>query len=159
MKIRVGQGIDIHRFAKGRKLVLGGVNIPNEYGLEGHSDADVLLHALTDAILGACGKGDIGSFFPNNDPRWKDAASSIFLSHAMDEARSSGYAVENVDITVLAEAPKILPHIPVMKKNICTVLNIDPSACGIKATTAEGLGFIGRREGIYASAVVLLVER
>lgn len=156
MEFRVGQGIDIHKFARGRPLVLGGVTIPFEFGLEGHSDADVLLHSMTDALLGAAGKGDIGTYFPNTDPQWKGADSLKLLSSAYKEVVRDGWQIENVDVTVLAEAPKLVPHIPAMKSKIGEVLGLSADRIGIKATTTETLGFTGRREGIVASCVALL---
>jgi 2-C-methyl-D-erythritol 2,4-cyclodiphosphate synthase len=157
-ELRIGQGYDVHRLVPGRRLVLGGVEIAWERGLEGHSDADVALHALGDAILGACGLGDLGEHFPPEDPRWKDAASLDLLRRIVDMAQAAGFRVVNCDVTVLAEAPKIRPHRQAMRQRIAAVLGIAGSAVGIKATTHEGLGTIGRREGIAALAVAL-VER
>lgn len=156
MKIRVGQGIDVHEFVAGRKLILGGVEIPYEKGLLGHSDADALLHAITDAILGAAGKGDIGQHFPNTDIKWKDSNSIQLLQIIWDQLKIEGWKVLNVDATVLLEAPKLVPHIPKMKENISSVLGISVDDIGIKATTTEKLGFVGRKEGIMAQAVALL---
>lgn len=150
--IRVGQGIDIHPFAAGDGVTLCGVGIPHAQSLKGHSDADVALHALTDAILGAIGEGDIGIHFPPSDPQWKGAASSIFLSRAMELLRAKGGLVGNIDLTLLAEAPKIAPHVTAMKSFLAPLLGIDPSRIAIKATTAERLGAIGRKEGIIAFA-------
>jgi 2-C-methyl-D-erythritol 2,4-cyclodiphosphate synthase len=155
---RIGQGIDVHRFAAGRPLVLGGVTIPSDRGLEGHSDADVILHALMDALLGAAGKPDIGAKFPNTDAKWKGARSLDLLAAVHEEIARDGWAVVNADIAVLAEAPKLAPFIPDMKKLIAAALKIDYGAIGIKATTNEGLGYVGRGEGIFASAVVLLAR-
>ena len=151
--IHVGIGYDVHALVEGRKLILGGVEIPHPKGLEGHSDADVLMHAICDAILGALGEADIGHYFPNTDPRWKGARSRIFLNEA---ARLAGFRdgkIINVDVTVIAEAPKIFPHIHEMKINIAEALELNIQQVGIKATTNERLGFLGREEGIAAMAV------
>jgi 2-C-methyl-D-erythritol 2,4-cyclodiphosphate synthase len=151
--IHVGIGYDVHALVEGRKLILGGVEIPHPKGLEGHSDADVLMHAICDAILGALGEADIGHFFPNTDPRWKGARSRIFLNEA---ARLAGFRdgkIINVDATVIAEAPKIFPHIHEMKINVAEALGLNIQQVGIKATTNERLGFLGREEGIAAMAV------
>jgi 2-C-methyl-D-erythritol 2,4-cyclodiphosphate synthase len=159
MSFRVGIGFDVHAFEEGRPLFLGGVQIPHTRGLAGHSDADALLHAISDAIFGALGQPDIGQHFPNTDPRWKDCPSRVFLAEAVRIAREAGYVVVNLDSTLLAEEPKMAPHIPAMRDLIAKELGIEPQQVGIKATTMEGLGFIGRREGIAAMAVVLLGER
>jgi 2-C-methyl-D-erythritol 2,4-cyclodiphosphate synthase len=153
---RIGQGFDVHRFAEGRALMLGGVRIEHPRGLEGHSDADVVLHAVCDAILGALAEGDIGRHFPDTDARWKNCASQVFVEACRDLARSRGYVVSNVDITVLAERPKIAPHAPQMRGRIAAMLGIGEDCVSIKATTTEGLGFTGREEGIAALAVALL---
>ena len=158
MKIRIGQGIDVHQFAAGRNLVLGGVTIPHTRGLLGHSDADVVLHAITDALLGAAGKPDIGQRFKNSDQRWAGAASSLFVRDVMTELTAEGWAVSNVDCSILCEAPKIGPHVAAMKRIIAGLLEIAESDVGIKATTTEQLGFVGREEGIAAFAVVLLTR-
>lgn len=149
----VGIGYDVHPLAAGRKLVLGGVEIPHEKGLEGHSDADVLMHAICDAVLGAIGEGDIGHFFPNTDPRWKDAPSKTFLEEAGRQVAGRDGAVVNIDATLIAEQPRIVPHVPAMKSNIALALGISTRRVGIKATTNEGMGFVGRQEGIAAMAV------
>ena len=151
--IHVGIGYDVHAFAAGRKLILGGVEIPHAKGLEGHSDADVLMHAICDAILGALGEADIGHFFPNTDPRWHGAPSRVFLHEAARLTAARGGKLVNVDATVIAEAPKIFPHVAEMKANIVAALELNQQRVGIKATTNEGLGFIGREEGIAAMAV------
>jgi 2-C-methyl-D-erythritol 2,4-cyclodiphosphate synthase len=151
--VHVGIGYDVHAFASGRKLVLGGVEIPHARGLEGHSDADVLLHAICDAILGAIGEVDIGHFFPNSDPRWKGAPSRVFLEEAARQVSSRNGCIVNIDATVLAEAPKLFPHIPAMKRGIANALGVSESQVGVKATTNERLGFVGREEGIAAMAV------
>ena len=151
--IHVGIGYDLHALAAGRKLVLGGVEIPHTKGLDGHSDADALMHAVCDAILGALGEGDIGHYFPNTDPRWRGAASRVFLEEAARQVAKRSGRIVNVDATVLAQQPKIAPHIPAMKANVAAALGIEPQKVGIKATTNEGLGFVGREEGIAALAV------
>lgn len=149
----VGIGYDVHQLVPGRKLILGGVEIPHTKGLDGHSDADVLLHAICDAVLGALGERDIGNFFPNTDPRWKNAPSKVFLQEAGRQVVFRGGRIINVDATLIAEAPKIMPHIQAMKMNIAEALGIHPARVGIKATTNEKLGFLGREEGISAMAV------
>ena len=149
----VGIGYDVHPLVEGRKLVLGGVEIPHTRGLDGHSDADALLHAITDAVLGAIGEADIGHFFPNTDPRWKGAASHVFLREAAAQVARCGGRIVNIDATLLAQQPKIAPHITRMKEHIATALGISPKRVGVKATTNECLGFIGREEGIAAMAV------
>ncbi len=156
--IRVGQGYDVHRFALLRPLVLGGVPIPHERGLDGHSDADVLIHALMDALLGACGLPDIGTLFPNTDPAWRGADSRVLLGHVMSRVRELGWTVGNADCTILAEEPKIAPHVDAMRANLSREMGIGADRIGIKATTNERMGFVGRREGIAALAVVLLVR-
>ena len=143
----------MHRLAEGRPLWLGGVEIAHDRGLDGHSDADVLMHAICDAVLGAIGHGDIGSYFPPSDPQWKDAPSRIFLEKAAELVTEAGGRIVNVDATVIAEAPKILPHVPAMKAAVAQALSIPPNRVGIKATTNELLGFLGRGEGIAAMAV------
>lgn len=151
--VHVGIGYDVHPLVVGRKLILGGVEIPHSKGLEGHSDADALMHAVTDAILGAIGEGDIGHFFPNTDPRWKGAPSSTFLREAARQVGFQNGRIVNVDVSLACEAPKIKPHIPGMKLAIAEALGLSPKKVGIKATTNEKLGFIGREEGIAAMAV------
>ena len=153
---RTGIGYDIHRFAPGRRLVLGGVEIPHELGLDGHSDADVLLHAIADAILGAAALGDIGQHFPPGDARFRDADSQDLLRESVRLARAAGWAPANIDATLLAEAPRIGPHVPLMRELIAACLGLRPDAVGVKATTNETLGAIGRREGIAALAVATL---
>lgn len=157
-EFRIGQGIDVHRLVAGRDFVLGGVTIPHESGLDGHSDADVLLHAITDDILGAAGEGDIGSWFPDTDPQWKGASSMLLLEKVWDSLSKQRWQVVNVDATVIAQAPKISPYVPEMKNNIAKILGISEKACGIKATTSERLGYEGRKEGVTAHAVVLLTK-
>jgi 2-C-methyl-D-erythritol 2,4-cyclodiphosphate synthase len=151
--VHVGIGYDVHQLVAGRKLVLGGVEIPHTKGLDGHSDADALLHAICDALLGALGEPDIGHFFPNTDPRWKNVPSKIFLTEAAKQISQRAGKIVNVDATVIAQAPKIFPHLAEMKKNIADALGISAKQIGIKATTNEHMGFIGREEGIAAMAV------
>lgn len=151
--IHVGIGYDVHQLVPGRKLVLGGVDIPHTKGLDGHSDADALMHAITDAVLGAIGEGDIGQFFPNTDPRWKGAPSRIFLEEAARQVALRKGRLVNVDASLIAQAPKLMPHVQAMKANIATALGLDPKKVGIKATTNEKMGFVGREEGIAAMAV------
>lgn len=154
--IRVGQGYDVHALVPGRKLILGGVDIPHDRGLLGHSDADALLHAITDALLGAAGLGDIGRHFPDTDPEFSGADSRVLLREAARRVREAGYEVGNVDASVIAQAPKLAPHIPGMVKNLAEDLGIPAGACNVKAKTNEKLGFEGRQEGIVAQAVVLI---
>ena len=150
---RVGIGYDVHQLKTGRPLILGGVVIKHNTGLDGHSDADVLMHAICDAVLGAIGEGDIGSFFPPSDPQWKNAPSKIFLEEAARQIAKRNGQLINVDAMLIAEAPKITPHIPAMKENIATALGIAADAVGVKATTNETMGFVGRGEGMAAHAV------
>jgi len=154
--MRIGNGFDVHALVAGRRLVLGGVVIPNERGLEGHSDADVLLHAVCDAILGALALGDIGAYFPDSDARWKDADSRVLLRHVASLATAQGYRVGNLDVTVIAQAPKVAPYVAAMRANLAADLGCDPGCVSVKATTTERLGFTGRGEGIAAIASVLL---
>ena len=151
--VHVGTGYDVHAFAAGRKLILGGVEIPYSRGLDGHSDADVLMHAICDAVLGALGEVDIGHFFPNTDPRWKGAPSKVFLAEASRQALQCNGKIVNVDATIIAQEPKIFPYIAQMKVNIADALALTVNRVGIKATTNELMGFIGRGEGIAAIAV------
>jgi 2-C-methyl-D-erythritol 2,4-cyclodiphosphate synthase len=151
--VHVGIGYDVHALAQGRRLVLGGVEIPHGKGLEGHSDADVLMHAICDAVLGALGEPDIGHFFPNTDPRWRGAPSRLFLEEAARLTASRQGTIVNVDATLIAQQPRLLPHVPQMKSNIAAALRLNPRQVGVKATTNERLGFIGREEGIAAMAV------
>ncbi len=150
---RVGLGYDVHQLKDNRPLILGGVEIPHERGLDGHSDADVIMHAICDAILGALGEGDIGSFFPPSDPQWKDASSKIFLEEAAKQIKKQNGRLINIDAMLIAEAPKISPYIPKMKNNIASALGVSPRDIGIKATTNETMGFVGRGEGMAAHAV------
>lgn len=156
MDIRVGQGFDVHALVEGRALVIGGVRIPHTHGLLGHSDADVLLHAVTDAVLGAAGLGDIGRHFPDTDARYAGVDSRVLLRAAMERVAQAGWRVVNVDATVHAQAPKIGPHAPAMVENIAADLGIAPGCVNIKAKTNEGLGHLGRKEGIAATVVALL---
>lgn len=158
MGIRIGQGFDVHAFAENRKLIIGGVEILHERGLLGHSDADVLLHAICDALLGAAGLGDIGRHYPDNDAQFKDIDSRELLRDVADQLESLGWLVGNVDATIIAQAPKMSPHIPDMEANIAADLDVEPGQVNIKATTTERLGFTGRGEGIAAQAVCLLVR-
>lgn len=151
--IHAGIGYDVHPLALGRKLVLGGVEIPHTKGLDGHSDADALMHAICDAVLGALGEGDIGCFFPNSDPRWRGAASKLFLQEAARQVSFRGGRIVNVDATIIAQQPKLMPFAEAMKRNIAEALGANPKKIGIKATTNEMMGFIGREEGIAAMAV------
>jgi 2-C-methyl-D-erythritol 2,4-cyclodiphosphate synthase len=154
--VRIGQGFDVHVLAAGRKLVIGGVTIPFDKGLAGHSDADVLIHAVCDALLGAAALGDIGRHFPDSDPKYKNADSRLFLREAGRKIREAGFAIANLDATILAEAPKMAPHIPAMVVNLAADLGIRPGQVSVKAKTAEKLGAIGRGEGIAAEAIALL---
>jgi 2-C-methyl-D-erythritol 4-phosphate cytidylyltransferase / 2-C-methyl-D-erythritol 2,4-cyclodiphosphate synthase len=153
---RIGQGYDVHRLEVGEELWLCGVLVPHDKGLSGHSDADVALHAITDAVLGAIGAGDIGTHFPPSDPQWRGARSAQFLAHAIKLAREAGYEIGNVDLTLVCEAPKIGPHRPAMRSAVAQIMGTDESAVSIKATTTEKLGFTGRGEGIAAQAIVAL---
>ncbi len=158
MNFRVGQGYDVHALVPGRRLVLGGVEIPHARGLHGHSDADVLLHAITDAVLGAAGLGDIGRLYPDSDPRFKDADSRALLRDAVARAHAAGWRIDNVDCTVIAERPKIAPYVEAMRERIAECLGVDAAAVNVKGKTTERLGFTGRGEGIAALAVALLAE-
>ena len=157
--MRIGHGYDVHRLVADRKLILGGVDIPWDKGLLGHSDADVLVHAVMDALLGAAAMGDIGKHFPDTDSAYKDADSLMLLQKVGEKISAAGYAVCNIDATVLAQKPKLAPHISQMVENIARTLGIEPSQVNVKATTEEHLGFTGREEGIAAHAVCLLTER
>jgi 2-C-methyl-D-erythritol 2,4-cyclodiphosphate synthase len=156
MRLRVGQGYDVHRLVAGRKLVLGGEEIASERGLDGHSDADVLLHALCDALLGAAGLGDLGAHFPPGDPEWQDAPGARLVALVMDRVRAHGFRVVNCDLTLIAETPKLAPHRDKIRARIGSLLAIAPEAVGLQATTHERLGALGRGEGMAALAVVLL---
>ncbi|MBQ2603576.1 MAG: 2-C-methyl-D-erythritol 2,4-cyclodiphosphate synthase [Acutalibacteraceae bacterium] len=156
--MRIGHGYDVHRLVKDRKLILGGVDIEHETGLLGHSDADVLLHAIMDALLGACALGDIGGHFPDNDSAYKDADSMKLLIRVCEIIRENGYTVGNIDSTVIAQKPKLKPYIPQMRENIANACGVDISRISVKATTEENLGFTGNLEGIAAHAVCLVEE-
>ena len=155
--MRIGHGYDVHKLVTGRKLILGGVTIPHETGLLGHSDADVLAHAVSDALLGAAALGDIGGFFPDNDPKQQDADSIELLRQVCVELYDRGYAIENIDATVIAQAPKLKPYIEQMRKNLAQACEINVNQISVKATTEEHLGFTGRKEGIAVHAVCLII--
>jgi len=157
--LRIGHGYDVHRLVEGRKLILGGVDIPWEKGLLGHSDADVLLHALMDAMLGAAAIGDIGQLFPDSDPAYSGISSMRLLSVVASRMEEAGWRLVNADCTILAQKPKMMPHIPAMRQNIARVLGMEVSDISVKATTEEGLGFTGSGEGIAVHAVVLIERR
>jgi 2-C-methyl-D-erythritol 4-phosphate cytidylyltransferase/2-C-methyl-D-erythritol 2,4-cyclodiphosphate synthase len=157
MDIRLGNGFDVHRFGPGDHVMLCGVAVPHERGLQGHSDADVGMHAVTDAIYGALAQGDIGQHFPPSDPQWKGAASEIFLRHAVGLAAETGYRISNMDVTLICEHPKIGPHAADMKRKMAELMGMDMDRVSVKATTTEQLGFAGRKEGIAALATVTLV--
>ncbi len=154
--IRTGLGYDAHRLVEGRRLILGGVEIPHSVGLLGHSDADVLTHALMDALLGAAADGDIGQHFPDRDPKWKDADSVELLRAVVARLASNGFSIVNTDVTVVAEAPKLAPHIPAMRERLASAMGVPVSCVSVKATTVEGMGAIGRREGISAMAIATI---
>ena len=154
--IRIGNGYDVHRLVTGRKLILGGIDIPHSTGLDGHSDADVLLHALCDALLGAVGAGDIGAHFPDTDSKWKGISSLVLLEQVTATCRDKGFEFSNIDTIIVAQKPKLAPFLPDMKKNISQAMAIDMGQINIKATTTEKLGFVGKEEGIAAYAVALL---
>ena len=156
--MRIGHGYDVHRLVQGRDLILGGVKIPYEWGLLGHSDADVLLHAVSDALLGAAGLGDIGKHFPDTDPQYKGADSLKLLQIVAQKVAAAGYRVSNIDVTMMAQKPKLRPYIPQMEQNIAAALQLDASRVNVKATTEEGLGFTGSLEGMACHAVCLLEE-
>ncbi len=157
--MRIGHGYDVHRLTEGRKLILGGVEIPFEKGLDGHSDADVLVHAIMDALLGAAALGDIGKLFPDNDPAYAGISSLLLLEKVAQRLREGGFSVGNIDATVLAQRPKLAPHIPQMREKIANTLGISADRVSVKATTEEGLGFTGSGEGIAAHAVCLLENK
>lgn len=156
--LRVGHGFDVHRLVEGRPCIIGGVNIPHTHGLDGHSDADVLAHALADALLGAARAGDIGELFPDTDPAYKGADSLVLLAHVARVVRGMGWEIADADCTVAAQAPRLMPHRAAMRKNLAQALGLSIEAVGVKATTTERLGYVGRGEGICAWAVVLLYK-
>ena len=156
--MRVGMGYDVHKLVEGRDLILGGVTVPHTLGLLGHSDADVLVHAIMDALLGAAALGDIGKHFPDNDEQYKDISSIILLEHVGKLLKDNNYTIGNIDATIIAQRPKMAPHIPQMVKNVAETLHIDESQVNIKATTEEGLGFTGTGEGISSQAICLLTD-
>jgi 2-C-methyl-D-erythritol 2,4-cyclodiphosphate synthase len=159
MMIRIGQGFDVHQLVEDRPLIIGGIEIPYEKGLLGHSDADVLLHTVADACLGAIAEGDIGKHFPDTDPNFKDADSAKLLSHVWNLVKEKGYELGNIDCTIIAQKPKMAPHIDSMRKRIAELLEADISQVNVKATTTEKLGFTGRQEGIASQATVLIQKR
>ena len=156
MTIRIGFGYDVHAFTSGRPLILGGVTIPSERGLSGHSDADVVIHAIVDALLGAAALGDIGQHFPSTDERWKSQPSSVFLDYTYDLLCQQQYLINNIDATIVAEHPKLTPHIQAMRTHLAEHLHLTREQVSVKATTTDGLGFVGRKEGIACYAVTLL---
>ncbi len=158
MDLRLGNGFDVHRFGPGAAVTLCGITVPHDHGLVGHSDADVGMHAVTDAIYGALADGDIGRHFPPSDPQWKGADSRIFLEHACARARAAGYTIANIDCTLICERPKIGPHAAQMIARMAEIMDLDPGRVSIKATTSERLGFTGREEGIAALATAALVR-
>ena len=159
LDLRTGIGFDVHAFTEGRKLILGGIEIAHEKGLAGHSDADALLHAVTDAMLGSLSLGDIGTHFPDDDPRYKNADSTVFLKRAHELIRNKGYYLNNIDVVVMLQIPKIAPYVQKMKENMSKILEIGSDSISIKATTTEKLGFVGREEGISVMAVVTVVRK
>lgn len=159
LNFRIGIGFDVHAFKEGRKLIIGGIEIPSDKGLEGHSDADVLLHAICDAMLGALALGDIGVHFPNTDKKWKDADSALLLKHVNELINSKGYELGNLDCVLAMEEPKISPYVDKIRTRISEILNVDAGQISIKATTTEKLGFIGRAEGIASYTTVLLIKK
>jgi 2-C-methyl-D-erythritol 2,4-cyclodiphosphate synthase len=156
---RIGLGFDVHPFAEGRALKLGGVEIPHPRGLKGHSDADALLHAIADAVLGAAGLGSLGEQFPDDDPAWKGADSALFVTRARDLAAGRGFEVENLDAVVIAEAPRLAPHVGEIRLRVAALLGVPPDAVSVRGTSSNGLGFAGRSEGIAVMAIVLLAAR
>ena len=159
MSIRIGQGFDVHAFTEGDHVMLGGVAIPHSHGLKAHSDGDVALHALSDALLGALALGDIGHYFPDTDPQWQDADSATLLAAIYRDVTAAGWQLGNADITVICQAPKLAPHIRAMRQRIADLLNCEVGQVSVKATTTEKLGFTGRKEGIAVQAVVLVESR
>ena len=158
MSFRIGQGVDTHQLVDGYALIIGGVSIPFEKGLKGHSDGDVLLHAIVDALLGSISFGDIGKHFPSSDDRWKDTNSSVFLTHTHCLLNDAGYKIQNIDATITLQKPHISEYIPQMKTNIATILHVDEDSVSVKATTSDHLGYCGREEGISATAIALVLK-
>ena len=158
MSFRIGQGVDTHQLVDGNALVIGGVSIPFEKGSKGHSDGDVLLHAIVDALLGSISLGDIGQHFPSSDDRWKDANSSVFLSHTYSLLNEARYKIQNIDATIILQEPHISEYIPKMRTNIATILQMDKGTVSVKATTSDHLGYCGRGEGISATAIALVLK-
>lgn len=158
MTIRIGSGYDVHAFTEGRPLVLGGVTIPHDYGLAGHSDADAVIHAIVDALLGAAALGDIGQHFPSKDLRWKDQPSTVFLTYTLDLLRQHHWTIGNVDATIVAEQPRLSPHVQAMREHLAQHLQLSIDQVSVKSKTTDGLGFAGRREGIACYAVALLEQ-
>ncbi|HLG63376.1 MAG TPA: 2-C-methyl-D-erythritol 2,4-cyclodiphosphate synthase [Ktedonosporobacter sp.] len=158
MAIRIGSGYDVHAFTQGRPLILGGVTIPHDCGLSGHSDADALIHAVVDALLGAAALGDIGTYFPSHDPRWKDQPSAVFLDYTYDLLCQHGWRISNIDATIVAERPKLAPYVQAMRTHLAEHLHLAIEQVSVKATTTDGLGFAGRREGIACYAVALIEQ-
>ncbi len=156
MAIRIGNGYDVHTLVEGRPLILGGVLVPHTHGLMGHSDADAVIHAIVDALLGAIAQGDIGTHFPSSDPRWKDQPSAVFLDYTYDLLQKDKWFISNIDVTIIAERPKMAPHISGMRTHIAEHLHLTKEQVSIKATTTDGLGFAGRQEGIACYAVALI---
>lgn len=157
-RLRVGQGYDVHRLVEGRKLILGGVHIPSDLGLLGHSDADALLHAITDAVLGACAMGDIGTHFSDTDPQFEGADSGVLLKNVIEKAKLKGFTLINIDTTLICQTPKLAPHMAAMHQNVSALCNLPMDSVNIKAKTNEKLGYLGRKEAIEAQAVVLMVK-
>jgi 2-C-methyl-D-erythritol 2,4-cyclodiphosphate synthase len=157
-RLRVGQGYDVHRLVEGRKLILGGVHIPYDLGLLGHSDADALLHAITDAVLGACAMGDIGTHFSDTDPQFEGADSGVLLKNVIEKAKLKGFTLINIDSTLICQTPKLAPHMAAMHQNVSALCNLPMDSVNIKAKTNEKLGYLGRKEAIEAQAVVLMVK-
>ncbi len=157
--MRIGTGFDVHAFGPGSHLTLGNVKIPHSHGFVAHSDGDVLIHAICDALLGACALGDIGQHFPPSDPKWQGCDSAVFLSHCQQLTEQQGYQIGNIDCTIVAEQPKMQPHIPAIRSRLSELLNIELNQISVKATTTERLGFTGRQEGVAAQTVCLLLKR
>jgi 2-C-methyl-D-erythritol 2,4-cyclodiphosphate synthase len=158
MSFRIGQGVDTHQLVEGYQLIIGGIAVASEKGSKGHSDGDVLLHAVVDALLGSISMGDIGQHFPSSDNQWKDANSSVFLSHTYSLLTQSGYKIQNIDATITLQEPHINQYIPKMRANIATILQINQDAVSVKATTSDHLGYCGRNEGISATAIALVLK-